>query len=109
MPLSISDILDPMLKAAKKSLAKDWGKAEDFAKPELAKLAQSLVDIAALVAKKSVNKKQAASLLKIHKNTTETVLITAAGLKVVAAENAINSALAAAKDVVNKTIGFAFL
>ncbi len=109
MALSVSDILDPMLKAAEQSLAKDWGKAKDYANPEFQKLATSLVDISVLIAKKTVNKQQANALLNIHKNTTQMVLLAIEGLGIIAVENAINAALKAVSDTVNKAVGFTLI
>ncbi len=106
MSLTTSDILKPMLDAAKRSLARDWGKAEAFARPEMKRLAATLVDIAGLIASGAVNKRQARALLRIHSNTTQTVLLTIEGLGIVAAENAINAALGAVRDVVNEAVGF---
>ena len=109
MKLSASDLVDPMVQAAKTSLAQDWGKAKDYAEPEMAKLATSLVDIAALVAKRKVNRRQAKALLDIHKNTTRTVLLTIEGLGLLAVEDAINAALQAVSGTVDKALGFALL
>lgn len=106
MSFTAAGILKPMVAAAHESLAKDWGKAEDYAKPELKKLATSLADIAKLVAADKVNKRQAKALLNIHRNTTQAVLLTIEGLGVIAVEDAINAALGAARDAVNGAVGF---
>lgn len=106
MSFTVAEILKPMMAAAKDSLAQDWGKAEDFAKPEMKRLAESLAAIARLVAAKKVNQRQAKALLRIHANTTQTVLLTVEGLGVIAVEDAINAALGAARDVVNGAVGF---
>ena len=43
--LSVADMVSDMIKAVKKSLGKDYRKAKDFARPELQRLARSLVDL----------------------------------------------------------------
>lgn len=106
MSFTAAEILKPMMAAARESLARDWGKAEDYAKPEMKRLAESLATIARLVAAKKVNQRQAKALLNIHRNTTQTVLLTVEGLGVVAVEDAINAALRAARDTVNTAVGF---
>ena len=106
MSFTVAEIAGPMLAAAEQSLAKDWGKARDYAKPEMKKLATSLADIAKLVAREKVNRRQAKALLRIHRNTTQTVLLTIEGLGVIAVEDAVNAALGAARDVVNTAVGF---
>jgi len=98
-----------MLAAAKKSLAKDWGKGEAYATPELKRLATCLVDIHALKSQGTVDEQQAKALLRIHRIATESVLLTIEGLGIIAVENAINAAFAAVKETVNKAIGFVLL
>jgi len=106
MSFTVTEILKPMMAAARESLAQDWGKAEDYAKPEMKRLAESLAAIARLVAAKKVNQRQAKALLNIYRNTTQTVLLTVEGLGVIAVEDAINAALGAARDTVNAAVGF---
>jgi hypothetical protein len=109
MPLKISDILNPMLAAAQGSFGRDWPAARDFARAELRRLARVLGDIAAMTAAGLVNEQQAKALLNIHKLTTQNVLLTVQGLGIIAVENAINAALAAAKKAVNKAAGLALI
>jgi len=104
-----SEILASMTTAARNSLAQDWPKAKDYAESELKRLAQSLADIAGLAASGKVNSQQARSLVQIHKNTTMMVLLTIEGLGIIAVENAINAALAAARDTVNTAAGLKIL
>jgi hypothetical protein len=107
--LSVSDLMNDMLGAVKASLGKDFSKAKDFAKPEFQRLARSLVDIAKLVAEKKVNQQQARSLLAIHRNTTQTVLLTIEGLGVIAVENALNAAFDVIRTTVNRVVKFALV
>jgi len=109
MALKVSDLVSSMVKAAQASLGKDWPKARDFARPEIDRLARTLRDITQLAAAGKVNKQQARALLAIHKNTAQTVLLTIEGLGIIAAENAINAALAAVKEAVNAAAGVAIV
>jgi hypothetical protein len=107
--LRMTDMLESMMGAARESLAEDWPRARDYAKPEFKKLAQSLIDITRLAASGKVNGEQARALLRIHRNTTLTVMLTVEGLGVIAVENAINAALKAVRDTVNAVTPFRLL
>lgn len=109
MALKVSDIVTPMIAAAKKSFGKDWKDVKDYGEPEMKKLAQSLVDITRLAAAGKVNAQQAKALMRIHRNTTMIVMLTIEGLGVIAVENAINAALNAARTAVNTAAGIAVL
>jgi hypothetical protein len=98
-----------MLAAARGAFAEAWPGVRDFAGPELRRLAGALADVTRLIEAGKVNQQQARALLRIHRNTTLTVLLTLEGLGVVAVENAINAALDAVGDVVNAAAGFRLL
>ena len=104
--LRMADILESMMGAARESLGEDWPRGRDYAKLELKKLAQSLIDITRLAATGKINRQQAQALLQIHRNTTLTVMLTVEGLGVIAVENAINAALTAVREVVNGVVGW---
>lgn len=106
MSLKVSDVLGPMLDAAKKSLGKDWSKVKDYGEPEFKSLAQSMVDITGRIASGKISKRHGKALLRIHANTTQTVFLTIEGLGIIAVENAINAALKAARKVLKAAIGF---
>lgn len=109
MAFTSREILGAMLRAARQSLGRDWGQVRDFATPELKRLAQVLKDISVLATRGKVSQREAKSLLRIHRNTTLTVLLTAKGLGLLAAERAVNAALNAAADVVNAALPFRLL
>lgn len=109
MALKVSDLVKSMLEAAQASFAADWPKVQDYAKPELKKLAQSLADIVKLVHGETVNRQQAKALFQIHKNTTLMVLLTIEGLGVIAVENAINAALNTVGETINAAAGIKLL
>ncbi len=105
MSLKLSDLVKSMVDAAKNSLASDWPKVEDYGRPELKKLSQSLIDIARLAADGKINARQAKAILQIHRNTTQTVMLTVEGMGLIAVEKAINAALKSVADAVNAAAG----
>lgn len=107
MALNASELGESMLQAAKGSLSKDWPKVKDYAEPEFKKLAQSMVEITALVAAGKANDVQAKALLQIHANTARIVMLTVEGMGLLAVERAMNAALDAARQVL-KAAGVAF-
>ncbi|MDQ6844723.1 MAG: hypothetical protein M3Z92_10280 [Bacteroidota bacterium] len=109
--LKISDLLNNMAAAAKKSLAKKWPEIQNLATSSFKALAQNLVDIEAMRQEPSpsISEEQANLLIGMQKNTVKMVLLSEEGLGLLAAEAAINAALDSIKDVVNKAIGFAIL
>ncbi len=109
MALKVSDILKPMMDAAKNSFSEDWPRVKDYANPEIKQLAESLVTITKLITSAKVNKQQGKALLQIHRNTAQMVMLTIEGLGIIAVEDAINAALKAAKDAVNAAAGLAIL
>ena len=106
MSLKIGELAAAMTGAAKDSLAKDWPKVRDYARPEFKKLAQSVKDIVRLAVEGKVSAAEAKSLLRIHRNTALIVMLTVEGLGVLAAEKAINAALGAVADVINAAAPF---
>jgi hypothetical protein len=107
--LPVGPLVESMVAAARASLGRDWSKARAFAEPQFDNLARSLVSIGELTLEGTITAQEAAALLEIHKNTTRIVLLTVRGIGLLAAENAINAALGAVRDRVNRAIGFALL
>jgi hypothetical protein len=105
----IADLVSSMTEAAKDSLGGDWPKARTYAKPEFARLAQSVVDIGELAATGEISAAEAKALLSIHKNTTRTIFLTVEGLGILAVEKAVNAALGSVKEAVNAAVGVALI
>ena len=106
---SIDALVKSMIAAARGSLGRDWSKARTFAEPQFDNLARSLVSIARMTAEGTITAQEAAALLEIHKNTTRIILLTVKGLGLLAVENAINAALGAVKETLNRAFGVALL
>lgn len=105
MSLDANALAGSMLTAARESLGNDWNAAKTYAKPQLERLADILVEIAEMTAAGDITPDEARSLLRIHKNTTETVLLAVKGMGIVAVENAVNAALGVVRDTVNGVVG----
>lgn len=109
MALAVEAVTQAMIAAVKGSLAKDWKKVSAYATGELERLARTLQDIAELTAQGELAPEEAASLLRIHRNTTIAIIAAAKGMALVASERAINDAMAVVKTAVNKAAGVAIL
>lgn len=101
MSVNASQLGAKMIRAARESFGPDWKAARKYAQVELKHLARILLEISKLCADGELTKAEARSLLRLHRNATEIVLLTAKGIGVLAVEKAINAALGAVKDMVN--------
>jgi hypothetical protein len=109
MSIKIGEVVATMTNAAKSSLKEDWPKVRDYAQPEFRRLARVLEDIVKKAAKGAISANEAKSLLRIHRNTVLTVMLAVEGMGIIAAEKAINAALKAVADIVNKALPFKLL
>jgi hypothetical protein len=109
MALDAKDLLGPMLNAVKPVLSKYWGDVKDFAETEAEKMAKTLATITELRVANKINDQQAQALLDMQRHSMQAVFLAVEGIGLIAAQNAINAALGAVKDMVNKAIGFALL
>ena len=107
--LDFSSIFNAMLKAAKDSLADKWPAVEELGTSSFKSLAQELIDIEMLRLNNKITDEQARLLLDMNKGTLKIVLLSIEGIGLVAAEEAINAALNAVKNVVNTALGFVLL
>lgn len=95
------ELIGPILAAVKPILTKSWGEVKEYAEGEAAKMAETLATIAQLRAAGKINDEQAQALLSMQKNAMQAVLLTVEGIGLIAAQRAVNAALAAVKDTVN--------
>jgi hypothetical protein len=95
--------------AAKDSLGKDFKKVKAFLKAETTKLAITLKMITEGVINGEITEEEARIHLNMQKTATRSVLTAAEGMSILAAENAINSAMNIVKSAVNSKIGFPLL
>jgi hypothetical protein len=106
---SEKQLADRIFKAAKTSLGKDYKKVKSYLKAETQKLAITLKMIVEGIISGELTEKEAIIHLNMQKLATRSVLTAAEGMRVLAAENVINSALNVIKNAVNTKIGFALL
>jgi hypothetical protein len=109
MALNIQDLLGPMLDAAKTVVGVQWPNIQNYAEKEMKEIGQKILDIEQMKLQGSTTDDKAKLLLEIQLNASKTVLLTVQGMTKIMAEQAINAALGAIRDVVNKATGFALL
>jgi len=109
MSLDANNLIGPMLNAIKPILNKYWDNVKDYAETEAEKMAKTLANITELFVAKKIDDQQAQALIDMQKHAMQAVLLAVEGIGLIAAQNAINAALGAVKDVVNKAIGFSLL
>lgn len=111
--LNLDELFQLMLNAAKKSLQSSlktkWPKVRDIASSSIRDIASNLVDIQQMLKDGVITKEQASLKISLQRNAFRTMLLTEKGIGLLVAEEAVNSALKAARDTVNKAIGFALL
>jgi hypothetical protein len=109
MALNVGELSRAMLDAAKGKLKAHWPDVKEYAKSEAKKTAEMLAMIERLAITGEINATQAKALLRMQRNSAQAVLLTIEGLGLLTVESAINAALGAVRDTVNKAVGFALL
>lgn len=109
MALNIQDLLGPMLDAAKTVVGKQWPNIQNYAETEMKKIGEKILEIEKMKLEGTATEEKAKLLLDIQMNASKTVLLTVQGMAKIMAEQAINAALGAIKDIVNKALGFALI
>ncbi len=109
MALSVDDLSKLMFNATKPVLKKYWAAVKDLAVTETQKMASTLASITELRIASKIDDQQSQALLEMQKHSMRAVLLAVEGIGLIAAQNAINAALAAVRDTVNKAIGFPLL
>jgi predicted transcriptional regulator len=107
--IDLGNLLPAMLKAAEGSLGTSWGAVRDYAKMEFTKIVQTIADIDQMKRDGKITLEEAQSLLDMQKHATRAVMLAVETMGVVAVEKAINAALGAVRDVVNKAVGWSLL
>jgi hypothetical protein len=109
MDFDIEKLGSDMLTAALPLLGKAGQDAGSFAKAEFAKIATTIASIGEDLAAKRINLQQAELLLDMQTLASRNVLLTVEGIGLLAAEGAINAALAVIKKAVNAAVGVALI
>lgn len=106
--LDISALVESMLAAAAGVLKNKGPAVATFAQTEFQKIAQTVASIAGQLASipPEITQDQAVILLDMQENASLAVIASAEGMALIVAEQAINAALGAVKDVVNAFVHF---
>ena len=108
--MDIQTIINQMMGAAGKVITgKKWDQAKVYAENEFKNFTNDLLLIKQLYDAGKITQDRAIAHVKFQKDSMETVLIAIEGLGILLVQDAINAALDAAKQTVNKSIGFALL
>jgi hypothetical protein len=109
MALDPGQLASSMLAAALAVLTKKTPDITSYAETEFKKIADTIVSIGQMVAAGQMTAEEATLHLQIQANASRAVLLCVEGLGLLAAEQAINAALAAVKDTVNAALPFKLL
>lgn len=104
MDIDFKKIGKDMLDAIKNVVGDDLNDIQDMLDDELEDFAKRTAILTEKVFKKELSAEQAKSILKIRKNAVETVILSAAGIGILAAEKAINAAIDVLKGVITQLI-----
>lgn len=107
--LDTSSLLKEMLKAAEAVAGDKWPKLRSYAEMESKKLLETAAEVAKMRATGQINDEQARLLMGMQADTARAVLLTTEIMGLAAAEQAINAAMGAVRDTVNKAVGFILL
>ncbi|HEX7320651.1 MAG TPA: hypothetical protein VF399_09910 [bacterium] len=105
----ITDLIEKMLKEIKTLLGVKWNEVKIYAESETKKFGQDIADIAAWKAQGKIDEEQAQVLIRMHQRSMKMVFTACEGISLVLAEHAINSAIAAVRETVNRLIGWNIL
>lgn len=99
----VSELGDAMVDTARADVARRWPKIAVLADLELRRLAQSLVDVAGLLASGAIDEPRARQIVHIYQVAARGVLLTVDGIGMLTAEQAIRAGIRAAAEEVNCT------
>lgn len=109
MSLDAESLTNTMIRAARDAVSERWPAVKALAEVELRRLAQSLVDVKALVVSGQIDHASAQKLVQIHQMTVRSVLMQAKGIGLATAERVTFTAADAVTDIVNHVVGFKLL
>jgi len=104
--LKVDELVGAMQLAASGVLKSKWSTASAYSETEFKKLALAAGMIETGTLSGEISKEEAVLLWDMQKNAARSVLLTIEGLGVLAAEEAINIAIAAVKGAINSAVRF---
>lgn len=109
MSLNVEEVTLKMVQAAKGVVGGQWPATQIYFESESRIFAERFANIARLRAQGLISESRARSHVRFQKEAWETVLLAVLGLNRIMVEQALNAALAAVNEIVNKAVGFALL
>ena len=109
MTLDVQAIGAAMIEAARASAGRRWPELQMLAEVELRLLAQSLAEVAGLLATGQIEETRARHLVHMHEVAVRGVLISIKGITLLAAERTIQAAVRAAAQAINGVAKLALL
>ena len=107
--LNFDDIFSKMVNAARETLGQKWASVQDMTISSIKTLWQNIVDIEQMVLNGTITQEQSALKVGIQKDSFKILLLSEAGIALLAAEAVLNAVIRIIKDTVNTAIGFALL
>lgn len=104
--IDVGKLVRDMASAALGVLKKEYPAIQKYALTEFKKLGETIVNIEQLSLVGGIEKEEARVLIEIQKNAMRSVMLTVEGLGIIAVEQAINAALKAIRETVNKALGW---
>ena len=102
--INIIELGKDMLNAAGEVVSDNFDDIKLLADDELEGFARRTIKLAKMVEAGDLSAEQAKAILKIRKNALESVLLSISGIGILAAQEAINSAIDVLRESVNKLI-----
>jgi replicative superfamily II helicase len=99
--IDIQQLVQKMLSASKGELGNHFKEARDYAAQSYKNILENADLLASKAANGELSEEQAKILLNMHIKAAQNVLLTIEGIGIVAAERAINAAIAVVKDAAN--------
>jgi len=109
MSFGLDTVLPLMLNAAKEPLSESWQTTAPFAEKQFTEIAERIQLLGEDVALGSITSDEALLILDMEKQASISALAALEGIGKVTAETAINNALDAVANIVNKSVGFVLL
>lgn len=109
MSLNVNEVASKMVLAAKGVVGEQWPATQAYFESESRVFAERFASIARLRAQGLISESRARSHVRFQREAWETVLLAVAGLNQIMVEQALNAALNAVNEIVNKAVGFALL
>ncbi len=102
MPLDIDGLVGRMIGIGRDSFSDTWAQVEEFAVPELKKIA---IEIAAIADRHDLDLESARLLLKLQVQASAGVIVAMTELVMLSVEQLINGILDALRDFINGVVG----